>query len=395
MPSVVVIPDPNAASGATGVDNGAVGDTLIEEPPESPPPTIDQTAVDGAPSERPRALHVRPADDWISLIGAALGSLGLVWVLYEKILPFSGVVGFVLCWYVAFLGIYASVTAMSHPRPVVIDRLAAAVIHAASVLVGAALVAAVGYPFIRGWSALIHWNFYTQDMYGVRPTAPLTQGGILHAIVGTFIEVGIAAVIALPLGLGTAVFMTEVGGGLSRAVRTVVEAMTALPDILAGLFIYTTLIVSLGVQRSGFAAAMALTIMMLPIIARSADVTLRIVPGGLREAGLALGASQWQTVWRVVLPTARSGLATALILGIARAVGETAPVLITSGASTIFNVNPFNNPMNSLPLYIFTAVRSGENLYITRGFAAAAVLLTIVLILFAMVRYLARPRVGR
>jgi phosphate transport system permease protein len=135
--------------------------------------------------------------------------------------------------------------------------------------------------------------------------------------------------------------------------------------------------------------------MMLPIIARSADVTLRVVPGGLREAGLALGASQFQTVWRVVLPTARSGLATALILGIARAVGETAPVLITSGASTFFNVNPTTDPMNSLPLFIYTAVRSGENVFITRGFAAAAVLLAIVLVLFIIVRYLARPRVGR
>jgi phosphate transport system permease protein len=278
---------------------------------------------------------------------------------------------------------------------VVFDRLASAVVHGAAVLVGGALVAAVSYPFIRGWSALVHWNFYTTDMSGVRPTSPLSQGGILHAVVGSFIEVGIAAAIALPLGLGTAVFMTEVGGKLARVVRTVVEAMTALPDILAGLFIYTTLIVSLGVQRSGFAAAMALTIMMLPIIARSADVTLRIVPGGLREAGLALGASQWQTVRRVVLPTARSGLATALILGIARAVGETAPVLITSGASTFFNANPLVDPMNSLPLFIYTAVRSGENIFIERGFAAAAVLLTIVLILFAIVRFLARPKIGR
>ena len=215
---------------------------------------------------------------------------------------------------------------------------------------GLALVVAVSLPFVRGFSALRHVNFYLHDMAGVRPTAALTHGGILHAIVGSFIEVGIAACIALPLGVGTAVFMSEVGGGLSRAVRTVVEAMTALPDILAGLFIYAMLILKLGVERSGFAAAMALTVMMLPIIARSADVALRVVPGGLREAGLALGSSTWQTVWRVVLPTARPGLATALILGVARAVGETAPVLITSGALTFFNDRPFTNPMNSLPL---------------------------------------------
>ena len=186
--------------------------------------------------------------------------------------------------------------------------------------------------------------------------------------------------------------MTEVGGRLSPVVRTVVEAMTALPDILAGLFIYTTLIIALGFSRTGFCAAMALTVMMLPIIARSAEVLLRVVPGGLREAGLALGASHWQTVWRVVLPTARPGLATALILGVARAVGETAPVLITSGASTFLNVNPIKDPMNSLPLFIFTAVRSGEPPYIARGFGAASVLLALVLVLFVITRLLARQQ---
>ena len=395
MPSVIVVPDPPSQNAPAAALDGAVGPGGTPEPPASAPPGAGDTALSDSPPERPRVLHVRPADDWISLVGSALGSLGLVWVLFEKILPFSGTVGFVLCWYVAFVGLYAGVSSLAHPRPVVVDRLAAAVVYGAAVLVGSALAAAVLYPFIRGWQALIHPSFYTNDMAGVRPTDPLSHGGILHAVVGSFIEVGIAAAIALPLGLGTAVFMTEVGGKLSRVVRTVVEAMTALPDILAGLFIYTTLIVSLGVQRSGFAAAMALTIMMLPIIARSADVTLRVVPGGLREAGLALGASQFQTVWRVVLPTARSGLATALILGIARAVGETAPVLITSGASTFFNANPTTDPMNSLPLFIYTAVRSGENIFITRGFAAAAVLLAIVLVLFIIVRYLARPRVGR
>jgi phosphate transport system permease protein len=155
------------------------------------------------------------------------------------------------------------------------------------------------------------------------------------------------------------------------------------------------LILTLGFERSGFCAAMALSVMMLPIIARSADVALRVVPSGLREAGLALGASQWRTVWNVVLPTARSSLATAVILGMARAVGETAPVLITSGASTFFNTNPLKNEMNSLPLYIITAVRSGEPRFIQRGFGAAVVLLVFVVVLFALARYLSRNKVGR
>ena len=126
--------------------------------------------------------------------------------------------------------------------------------------------------------------------------------------------------------------------------RTVVDAMTALPSILAGLFIFATWILILGFERSGLAASIAVSIMMLPIIIRSADVVLRLVPGNLREASAALGAPQWRTVWHVVLPTARSGLATAVILGVARGVGETAPVLLTSGFTASLNVNPDQEP---------------------------------------------------
>jgi phosphate transport system permease protein len=155
------------------------------------------------------------------------------------------------------------------------------------------------------------------------------------------------------------------------------------------------LIVDVHFPKSGFAAAMAMSVMGLPIIARASDVVLRVVPGGLREASLALGSSTWQTVWRVVLPTARPGLATALILGIARMVGETSPVLLTSGATTFMNYNPFNAPMNSMPLSIYFSARSGEPLSIERGYGLAAVLLGIVLILFITARLLARQKPGR
>jgi phosphate transport system permease protein len=133
---------------------------------------------------------------------------------------------------------------------------------------------------------------------------------------------------------------------------------------------------------------------MVPVTARSAEVVLKVVSGTLREAGLALGATQWQTVRRVVLPTARPGLATSLILGIARIVGETAPLLIVSGASSFLNRDPFHNPMNSLPLFIFAAVRSGQPLFIQRGYGAAALLLALVLVLFSVTRFLARARQG-
>jgi phosphate transport system permease protein len=359
--------------------------------PAAPQPAAKPPAEQAV--ERPRRLRGRTLDDKLSLVGAAAGSLALTWIVYGKILPFSGLIGFIIVWYVVFLMMYATVTSLSSPRPIVMDRVAGAMIQAGAGIVAIALLSTVLYTYIRGLPVALHLNFFIDDMEGVRPTAPMNEGGILHAIVGSGIEVGIALVISLPLGVATAVYMVEVGGRLSKIVRTVVEAMTAVPDILAGLFIYTTLVVGLGFPKSGLAAGLAIAVTMVPIIARASDVVLRVVPGGLREAGLALGASQWQVVRHVVLPTAMPGLATALILGVARGIGETAPVLIVSGASTFLNINPMQDTMNSLPLFIFIAVRSGQPQFIDRGFGAAAVLLTLVLLLFALTRWLARPKV--
>jgi len=344
--------------------------------------------------DRSRKLQRRTLDAVASVSGAAIGSLALVWVLFERVFAFSGLLGFVVCWYVTFVLLYAWVTGVSNPRTAVVDRVAAVAANAGAAIVGLTLATTVGFIFVKAWPALSHLNFFTRDMAGVRPTSPLTQGGIVHAVVGSAVEVGIAVAIALPLGLATAVYMTEVGGRLATTVRTVVEAMTALPDIVAGLFVYVLLIIGFGMEKNGLAVSLALVVTMVPVTARSAEVVLKVVSGSLREAGLALGASQWQTVRRVVLPTARSGLATALILGIARITGETAPLLIVSGASSFFNKDPLHNTMNSLPLFIFSAVRSGEPLYIQRGYGAAAVLLGLVLVLFVVTRILARNRQG-
>ena len=372
--------------------------TTTTEPPQAGADTAPAgvpPAADNRPPDVPRVLNAVMLDDWLSLGGAALGSLAMVWIIYERMLPTSGTLGFLVCWYVAFVVLYAAVSTLSNPGPAVRDRVAAAAVHAGAIVVGLGLVSVVVYTFWGGRDALPHVNILTSDMAGTGPRDGLDQGGVLHAITGTLIEISIAVAVTLPLGVGTAVYMTEVGGKLARVVRTIVEAMTALPSIVAGLFIYSTLIILLGVPNSGFAGSMAISVMMLPIIARASDVVLRVVPGGLREASLALGASRWQTVWRVVLPTARPGLATALILGIARGIGETSPVLLTSGASTFFNANPFEAPMNSLPLYVFNLVRSGEPLYIARAFGAAAILLGLVLVLFVIARLLARQRIGR
>jgi phosphate transport system permease protein len=291
---------------------------------------------------------------------------------------------------------YAGVTALSHPRPIVINRLMGAVVIGIALLVGFVLVTVVVYTIWRAHLVLWHWNFYTKPASSGSLTGPFNKGGISNIILGSLIQIGIAVVISVPLGLGTAIFMTEVGGWFSRIVRTVVEAMTALPDLLAGLFVYVTLILGLHMHRNGLAVSIALSVTMTPIVARSAEVALRVVPGGLREAGQALGASHWKTVSRIVLPTARPGLATAMILAVARGIGESAPLLIVSGFNTFAVYNPVSGEtMNSLPLYIYECIRSGQPAEIARGFGAAVVLLSIVFFLFAVTRFLARQRVTR
>lgn len=360
--------------------------------------TVEMPAVraNALPDEdRPRNLRQHTTEDRLAVVGALVGSFALVWIMYYDVLPLSGALGFLVCWYFAFLAMYAGVTALSHPRPVVVDRLMGAVVSLAALLIGVTLVTVVVYTIWSGRHALGHSNLYTQDSSKVGPLTPLTRGGISQAITGSLIQLGIAVAISLPLGLATAIFMTEVGGWFAKVVRTVVEAMTAIPDLLAGLFVYVTLIIEFHMSKVGLAAAIALSVTMIPIIARSAEVALRVVPGGLREAGYALGASQWKTVGRIVVPTARPLLATALILAVARGIGETAPLLIVSGASAYFNTNPIKNPMNSLPLYIYVNARSGEPQLIARAFGAAAVLLGMVFVLFVVARILARQRVGR
>jgi phosphate transport system permease protein len=169
----------------------------------------------------------------------------------------------------------------------------------------------------------------------------------------------------------------------------IVTAMTGLPEIVAGLFIFTMAIVTLGLHQSGFAGSLALTVMMLPIITRGAEVILRLVPGTLREASYALGGSHARTVWHVVLPTARAGLTTVSILGMARAVGETAPLLFTVGFTNAMNANPFSGPQSSLPILIWDFIRQYPKGQMTeRGFGAGLALMVMVLVLFGAARLL-------
>lgn len=343
----------------------------------------------GPAPERRVLLRRVTADDVLPLAGSAAGAIAMVWVVYTRILPFTGALGFWLCCYGVFLLMYAAVTAMrSGPREVA-TRMAAVAAATAGLFALAVIVTQVSYIIYRGSAAVTHLNFWTQTMAVTGALQPLTSGGVLHGMVGSLEQLGIASLLSIPLGIAAAVFLAEVGGVLAHPVRVIVTAMTALPEIIAGLFVYATVILTLGGRQSGFAAALALAVMMLPIVTRAAEVMIRLVPGNLREASYALGASQWRTVWNVVLPTARSGLTTVSVLGMARAVGETAPLLFTSGLNNFFNADPFSGPQSGLPMLIWTFIRISPTAnMVERGFGAGLALLIVVLILFVAARVL-------
>jgi phosphate transport system permease protein len=343
------------------------------------------SADDDGPDE-PRAL----TGSWdrglvTSTLLAGASSLAFTWLVYERLTPLSGILGFLICWWAVFV---ATSFLMTRDRQGVLaarDHLARMLVVTAALVVLIPLFAILIGVLAKGYHSL-RFHFLTQDQSHVGPLQPATQGGASHAIVGTLEQVGIATVISVPLGFATAVFLNEIGGPLSRPVRMLVDAMSAIPSIVAGLFIYTALIQSGYIEQSGLAAALALTVLMLPTVTRTAEVVLRVVPGGLREASLALGGSEWRTTWRVMLPTARAGLTTAIILGVARTVGETAPLILTTLGNESFNGNPLHNRQAALPLYVFQQFRQDLPTSVQRAWNGALVLLVLVLVLFVIAR---------
>lgn len=347
----------------------------------------EEVTTDAAGQIR-RPLSGIRADDIVRIVGAALAAVAITYWLTTQVLPIDSPVGFVAIAYLLFVGLYAVMVSLDADRVTVQDRIIAVVIHSAAVTLLLALILVVVFALIRGSAAFSQWNFWVQDLSLAGPLDPLSVGGMAHAAVGTFDHDRDRVGDLHPVGPARCSLHGGVSSRFTRVLRTVVEAMTALPSIICGLFILATYVLMFGLDKSGFAAALAVTIMILPIIIRSADVVLRLVPATLKEAALATGASRLRTVWHVTLPTARSGLMTAVVLGTARGIGETSPVLLTAGYTTFFNLNPFSGPMTSLPFATFTLVKSPEPTQIARGFGAAAVLMVLVFVLFMLARLL-------
>jgi phosphate transport system permease protein len=247
--------------------------------------------------------------------------------------------------------------------------------------------------FLKGYKG-IHFGMFTNDMTQASVNDPVTSGGLLHALVGTVLMVGGALIVSFPIGLLTALYLTEIKGNLARPIKFLVQAMSGVPSIVAGLFILSILVIPVTQELTGLMGSLALSILMIPTIARTAEEMLLLIPNDLREAGVALGATQWRTVSGVVVPAAKSGLVTAVILGIARIIGETAPILLVSGGADALNFNPASGPMGSLPFYIWKAFLTGgtEEAY-ARAWGGMLILLILIMVLFGLARYLSGRKV--
>ncbi|RUP04593.1 MAG: phosphate ABC transporter permease PstA [Mycobacterium sp.] len=229
----------------------------------------------------------------------------------------------------------------------------------------------------RGWHAVVQADWWTHSLRGVLPEE--FSGGVYQALYGTVAQAGVAAVIAVPLGLMTAVYLVEYGTSrMARVTTFMVDVLAGVPSIVAALFIFSLWIATLGFQQSAFAVSLALVLLMLPVVVRSTEEMLRLVPDELREASYALGVPKWKTIVRIVAPIATPGIISGVLLAVARVIGETAPVLVLVGYSRSINYDIFNGNMASLPLLIYTELTNPEHAGFLRVWGAALTLIIIV-----------------
>ena len=282
-------------------------------------------------------------------------------------------------------------------RRLVTDKVMRAIVLASIVIALIPLVLTIYYVAKRGIST-IDWDFFTTDPTGrscISENKALCPpaGGVKSAIVGTITMVALATAIAVPIGIGVALYLVEFGKAtwFAKFVRYFVDVLTGVPSVVFGLFVYIVLVVTQvgGDSFAGWKGSVALALLMLPIVARAAEVVLNLVPQSLREAALALGAPRWRVVFRVVLPTALPGLITGSLLAVARAAGETAPLLFTAAVAFGSTAN-LGERMNSLPVQIFNDIQNPQARIVDRAWASALTIIVLVLIISLLARLISR-----
>jgi phosphate transport system permease protein len=328
-----------------------------------------------------RSIRQASLPRW-AVTATAVGAILATLVLFA-LTGFAGTADFIVVTTIVVISSIVVVSGIVEGRRRAVDRLATNLALLALALALIPLGFVIGYVIKLGHTAF-SWSFLTEDA-SAGPLSP--GGGVGHAIVGTLEQVFLASLFAVPVGLLVAIYITEYGGSrLATSVRFLIDVMTGLPSIVAGLFVLAFWLIALGKGFSGFAGAMALAIIELPIVVRTSEEMIRLVPGALREASYALGIAKWRTILRVVLPVASSGITTGIMLAVARVIGETAPVLLVVDNNNFFNWNPFRGPQASLPVYIFQNAESSSTFNVQRAWAAALTLILVVMILYVGAR---------
>jgi phosphate transport system permease protein len=337
----------------------------------------------------------RPLSRWFT--PAVFGALVVVGVVLALATGLGTVAVVLLVAVVGTLVVVGTSRAVEGRRKAT-DRFVTCLVYGAFLLAMVPLVSLVWTVLSKGLARL-DGEFFNSSMVGV--VGP--GGGAYHAIFGTLIITGITAVMSVPVGLLTAIYLVEYGKGrLKKGITVLVDVMTGIPSIVSGLFAYALFVLFFGPGvRMGFAGAVALSVLMIPVVVRSSEEVLKLVPNELREASYALGVPKWRTIVKIVLPTAVAGLGTAVTLAIARVIGETAPLLVTVGITNATNNDPFDGRMATLPVYAYyqlTQPGVPPQNGIDRAWTAALVLIVIVLLLNLVARLISRifaPKTGR
>ncbi|WP_458042372.1 MULTISPECIES: phosphate ABC transporter permease PstA [Bacteria] len=308
------------------------------------------------------------------------------------------IAGFAVVAVLLYLVLITVISSMVEGRRKAVDRLVTGIVTAAFALAMVPLIS-LGFTVVTNGVAGISADFFTSSMRNVVGDG----GGALHAIIGTLLVTLAAAIISIPIGLFTAIYLVEYGRGkLAQGITFLVDVMTGIPSIVAGLFAFAVFALFFGPGiRLGIMGAVALSVLMIPVVVRSSEEMLRLVPNELREASYALGVPKWLTIVKVVLPTSIAGITTGIMLSVARVIGETAPLLITAGVTTSMNYNLFEGRMMTLPVFAYSQYMNQgipAEAYINRAWAAAFVLIVIVMALNLIARLIARlfaPKFGR
>ena len=324
-----------------------------------------------------------PRDRVMSLSSVLLAALTTFVIVAAT--PMKGKLAYFFLFFITWLTIDSIFVLRKSGGKGVRNGLAEKIAFLGALMVMMAVASILWSVISRGFSGL-NVAYFTETMRNASMFDPIGMGGIAHAIFGTLFLIAIAIFISVPMGILTALYLTEIKGKAAGFIEFLVQAMSGVPSVVAGLFIYAAIILNTPLRPSAFLGGLALTILMVPTVTRTAQEVLNLVPQDLREAGLAMGATQWKTVALVVVPAARSGLITAVILGIARIAGETAPLLFTVGTFDAFNFNPVVGQNSALPVIIWSGLNGGSAESIQRAWSAILILLIVVLVIFVSAR---------